>query len=147
METPIRAVHLGAIAALEQAVARLRATAVIIDDQAARSNYDLARAMYRERRAREAAFGCGLELFGEPAWDMLLDLYIAQAEGKRVAVSSACIAAVVPATTALRWIASLTRRGFVVESDDASDGRRSFLRLSEKGTEAMELFFQTRTKL
>lgn len=105
----------------------------------ARSNYDRARIMYGERRARDAIFGHDLALFGEPAWDVLLDLYIARAEGRRISPSGACIAAVVPETAALRWIDSLIRRGFV-DRFDHSDG--SFLRLSDKGLETMELFFQ-----
>jgi hypothetical protein len=43
-------------------------------------------------------------LFADPAWDILLDLAAARIDGRMVAVSSLCIAAAVPATTALRWI-------------------------------------------
>ena len=39
------------------------------------------------------------ELFGEPAWDILLDLYIANVENKPVSVSSACIGSAAPPTT------------------------------------------------
>lgn len=49
----------------------------------------LARQAYALRRKRAAIFG-NPELFGEPAWDILLDLYIAHAEAKPVSVSSAC---------------------------------------------------------
>ena len=147
MESLINGTELGAINVLEQALMQLRLSPKITGSETLRSNYHLARTMYRERRAREEIFGCGVVLFGEPAWDMLLDLYVAGAEGKRVSVSSACIAAAVPTTTALRWIDSLKRRGFVDRTNDPVDRRRSFLSLSEKGTKAMELFFQARAKL
>ena len=67
------------------------------------------RAMIRARRLRDQYFRG--DLFADPAWDMLLDLMAARIEKNRVAVSSLCIAAAVPATTALRWIKALTDRG------------------------------------
>src|SRR5690606_396517 len=58
------------------------------------------RGIIRARRLRDQFFRG--ELFADPAFDTLLDLYAARLEGRRVAVSSLCIAASVPATTALR---------------------------------------------
>ena len=54
---------------------------------------ELARQTYDDRRRRTKIFRSE-ELFGEPAWDILLDLYIAHADGKPVSVSSACIGSV-----------------------------------------------------
>jgi hypothetical protein len=51
------------------------------------------------RRLRERLLPAGL--FADPAWDMLLDLYAAEIEEQPVSVTSACIAAAAPATTAL----------------------------------------------
>jgi hypothetical protein len=59
------------------------------------------RAVIRARRLRSRFFS--EELFADPAWDMLLDLLQAEISHLRVPVSSLCIAAAVPATTALRW--------------------------------------------
>jgi hypothetical protein len=50
-------------------------------------------------------------LFGEPAWDILLDLFIAHCRGDDLQVSSVCIEASVPSTTILRWIARLESEG------------------------------------
>jgi hypothetical protein len=36
------------------------------------------------------------ELFKDPAWDILLDLYVARADGRGISVSSACIASGAP---------------------------------------------------
>jgi DNA-binding MarR family transcriptional regulator len=90
-----------------------------------------ARALYRARRARAASFDGHGNLFGEPAWDMLLDLFIAREAGRRVSVSSACIAADVPPTTALRWLSVLERRGLVERQADPIDGRRVYVALSD----------------
>jgi hypothetical protein len=60
----------------------------------------LARRMYLERRQREKHFPSNL--FGEPAWDILLDLYVAAKENVKIATTSACIGGSVPPTTGLR---------------------------------------------
>lgn len=81
------------------------------------------------------------QLFGEPAWDMLLDLYLADILSKRVSVSSLCGASKVPATTALRWIGHLTDQGLLERKSDPCDGRRIFLSLSAAGLRRMDDYF------
>ena len=81
------------------------------------------------------------ELFADPAWDMLLDLTAARAEHRRVSVTSLCIASGVPPTTALRWIGLLTDAGLIVRNEDASDKRRAFIELTEKGSDSMARYF------
>ena len=73
------------------------------------------------------------DLFGEPGWDILLDLYLHRRRAKRVSVTSACIAARVPPTTALRWISELIDRGLIEREGDPKDRRRAFLSLTEAG--------------
>ncbi|WP_353229162.1 MarR family transcriptional regulator [Novosphingobium sp.] len=97
---------------------------------------DLARRAYGDRRRRDRLFQSGL--FGEPAWDILLDLFISAKQCKRVSVTSACIGAAVPSTTALRWLAVLEQQGHIVREDDPADARRAFLQLSAE-TYAMML--------
>ena len=93
------------------------------------------RAAIRARRMR-AQFFEG-ELFADPAWDMLLDLFAAELERRRVSVSSLCIAAAVPPTTALRWIGTLHESGLFERQADPSDRRRAYIALSAKGLEGM----------
>lgn len=97
------------------------------------------RRMLRQRRMREQFFPA--DLFADPAWDMLLDLYAAQLEGQPVAVSSLCIAAAVPATTALRWIKTMTDTGLFERQADPRDGRRIFIGLAPEAAQAMERYF------
>ncbi|MEM8696947.1 MAG: MarR family transcriptional regulator [Pseudomonadota bacterium] len=97
------------------------------------------RAMIRMRRLRDRFFDG--DLFADPAWDMLLDLMAARLEGRRVAVSSLCIAASVPPTTALRWIRTMTDRGLFVRRSDPRDGRRVFIDLADEATAALERWF------
>jgi hypothetical protein len=93
------------------------------------------RAIIRARRLREHYFPP--DLFADPAWDMLLDLMAARLEDQHVAVSSLCIAAAVPATTALRWIKALTDQGLFVRVADPSDGRRVHIELSDGAATAL----------
>lgn len=99
-----------------------------------------ARRLIRQRRLREQFFPA--DLFADPAWDMLLDLYAARLERQAVSVSSLCIAAAVPATTALRWIKTLTDSGMFVREADALDGRRIFIAMSDKAFSAVERYFE-----
>jgi len=103
---------------------------------------DMARATYAKRRKRSAIFG-DPELFGEPAWDILLDLYIAQAEEKPVSVSSACIGSASPPTTGLRWLGVLAEQGLIEREHDPEDQRRVLVHLTEKGLGAMDEYFSS----
>jgi len=94
--------------------------------------------IYRSRRRRDAAFGEDADLFGEPAWDILLDLLDADAHGRRISVTSASLASSVPATTGLRMIAILEERGLVARTDDPLDRRRSHVSLTGKGRAVMQ---------
>ena len=98
------------------------------------------RRMLRQRRMREQYFPA--DLFADPAWDMLLDLYAARLERQPVSVSSLCIAAAVPATTALRWIKTMTDAGLFVREADSQDGRRIFIALAEAAFDALAHYFE-----
>jgi hypothetical protein len=91
--------------------------------------------MIWERRERERFFDP--QLFADPAWDMLLDLFLGELEHRSICVSSLCIAAATPPTTALRWIGNMTDAGLFERYPDPTDKRRHFLRLSEDARRAM----------
>ncbi|WP_054531822.1 MarR family transcriptional regulator [Erythrobacter sp. SG61-1L] len=87
----------------------------------------VAEAIYRHRQARRELFPVGL--FGEPGWDILLDLYISSKRNRQVTVSDACLASLVPSTTALRSLAQLEQEGLVERHRDPQDGRRIYVRM------------------
>ena len=101
----------------------------------------LARMLYAERRRRDRTFPT--DIFGEPSWDILLDLFVARGEGRRVPTTSACIGAHVPPTTALRWLRLLEGQGLIEREEDERDGRRTFVRLSTKGMDLVGNFLDT----
>ena len=100
---------------------------------------DIVRSVIRARRLRGRFFD--ENLFADPAWDMLLDLLQAEIAQLRVPVSSLCIAAAVPATTALRWLKTMTDKGLFVRRADPHDGRRVFVELSPATSVAMRRYF------
>lgn len=110
-----------------------------------RKDCEAARRLYRERRAREAIFDPGL--FGEPAWDILLDLLHSEASSKPISISSASIASTAPMTTALRWISVLTDSGLVRRAHNRFDERRRYLRLTDLGRSKLRTYFNMLPKI
>ena len=100
---------------------------------------DVVRSVIRARRLRARFFS--EEMFADPAWDMLLDLLQAEISHLRVPVSSLCIAAAVPATTALRWLKTMVAQGLFIRRADPHDGRRVFVELAPETSNALRRYF------
>ena len=82
-------------------------------------------------------------LFADPAWDILLDLTSAGLERTPVPTSSACAAAQVPLSTALRHVRHLVNSGLVKRWQDRNDKRRTLLALEDSVLEAMTGYLMT----
>ncbi len=106
---------------------------------------DIVRSVIRARRLRARYFP--EELFADPAWDMMLDLLQAEVAQLRVPVSSLCIAAAVPATTALRWLKTLVSQGIFMRHADPRDGRRVFVELAPQTSQALRRYFAEVTQV
>ena len=81
------------------------------------------------------------DLLGEPVWDILLELALADVEGKQISISSLCIASGVPNTTALRWVNLLCYRGLCARQGDDDDRRRKYISLSSQGRSSLIEYF------
>jgi len=99
----------------------------------------LVRKIIRQRQMRSKYIEG--DLFADPAWDILLDLTAARVEHIRVSVSSLCIAAGVPPTTALRWISQMTEAGLLERVEDEADRRRAFIALTDRTSDAIARYF------
>jgi hypothetical protein len=110
-----------------------------IDEDVPDVPVETVRSVIRARRLRGRFFS--EDLFADPAWDMLLDLLQAEIAQLRVPVSSLCIAAAVPATTALRWLKTMTDKGMFVRRADPHDGRRVFVELSRDSSLSLRRYF------
>jgi len=98
----------------------------------------------RKRRSRLEVIGA--DLLGEPAWDMLLELYALEIEQRRISVSKLCLASGVPPTTALRWVDKLQESGLVTRKEDPFDARRTWVGLSDDGNRRMREYFDAVAK-
>jgi len=101
------------------------------------------RQILRNRRSRTQVIGS--DLLGEPAWDMLLELYGLEIEQRRISVSKLCLASGAPPTTALRWVDKLQENGLVARKDDPLDARRTWVSLSDEGLRRMREYFNATT--
>jgi DNA-binding MarR family transcriptional regulator len=98
---------------------------------------NFARQIYEKRQKRIARFGS--QMFGEPAWEMLLLLYLGEG-GERQSQTGLADLSGAARSTAMRWIDHLVRRGFAHREDHPTDKRRNFIILSEKGRQLLELY-------
>lgn len=99
-----------------------------------------AQAMIAER-ARRYQFFNG-HLFSDPAWDILLELFVAELEMREVPVTNLCLTSNVPDTTVLRWIKTLSFEGLVLRRKDKIDKRRVLVQLTRPAYEAMLTYVQ-----
>jgi DNA-binding MarR family transcriptional regulator len=104
----------------------------------------IAQEEYANRRRRDRIFGSGV--FAEPAWDMLLDLYVQEHLGRAVSIQSLCVAASVPPTTALRWIGRLIDRGLLLRTPSRHDNRVVHVGLTADGRAGMEQYLRGRLR-
>ena len=97
----------------------------------------LARDILANRRRRHDIFGKAM--FGEPAWEMLLLLYVVES-GPRQTISRLADLAGASKSTALRWIDYLDAQRLVRRESHPTDRRAAFVELTEKARGAIELY-------
>ena len=92
---------------------------------------ELAAWLFMARRLREEVLGA--HLFSDPAWDILLDVYAADARGEKIQISSLSPMSNVPSSTARRWAHKLIELGLLERERDERDHRLTYIRLSGEG--------------
>lgn len=95
-----------------------------------------ARNLLKLRRARDRLMDP--RLFGEPSWDMLLELFVAHCDGKPVTVSALAQASGAPTTTGLRYILLLADAELVERRKATHDRRTILVSLTPKGEAMIE---------
>ncbi len=94
-----------------------------------------AKLIYAKRQVRRKYISG--DLLAEPAWDMLLELFMQFAGGAKVSITSLAHASHVPMTTALRYIDMLENEGLVERTRSNVDKRVTLLNLSKSGIVAV----------
>jgi DNA-binding MarR family transcriptional regulator len=98
-----------------------------------------AQAFHAERNRRARFFN--RSIFGEPAWDMLLSLYIM--DGRPLSAGQLANMIGAPQTTALRWLQYLEKEGFVARSTDPDDRRFTRIGLLDQGRQLLDAYFSS----
>ena len=80
------------------------------------------------------------DIFAEPAWDLLLDLFVADAAGKRITAREVGAKSAVQPSVMSRWVRYLLQVGLVIGT--SSSGLDDELTLSAKGFAAIEQMMQ-----
>jgi DNA-binding MarR family transcriptional regulator len=97
----------------------------------------LERAQYilRVRRSRERLLGRAM--IGEPAFDLLLYLYVRSGQ-RETSLMNLAKPARIPYTSAIRWIAYLADKGWVARGESESDRRATSVYLTPAGRAVMD---------
>lgn len=103
--------------------------------------WEQASAIYQARRLRGSFLPASY--FGEPGWDILLDLFMATMRGLQVSVTSACIGSAVATTTALRWIDVLETEALIERQPSSVDGRRTYVVLTPHGVDLIKGYLRS----
>lgn len=98
-----------------------------------------ARRAWQARRERERIFGPSL--VADPAWDILLTLFLGHADRREVTVFSVCSATAVAEWTVLRWITNLVEAKLVTRQSGGRDARSISLMLTKRGMSLMCEYF------
>ncbi|MDQ0840156.1 hypothetical protein [Sphingomonas faeni] len=82
------------------------------------------------------------DLFHEPAWDMLLVLFVARGEHLPMNVKTLVSFSDAPITTSQRWIEQLHKLNLINRVSDPVDRRRMEISLSHQGDQAMSAYLR-----
>lgn len=122
--------------------AKQRANEKMLIERALPMLTSVARDEYNARRERSRHLDPSL--FGELSWDILLDLFIHHGLGKRVSVTSACIASAGATTTALRHLTLLQEAGLISRDVSMADKRVAYIGLTDKGLQDIASYLNVR---
>ena len=97
-----------------------------------------ARIIFHGRLARARHFNRAM--FGEPAWDILLVLYINDRGGGRLTATKIADLIEQPFSTVVRWIDYLEKERLIERRQHPNDKRISLIGLLEKGRAAIDAY-------
>lgn len=96
------------------------------------SRTQAAKRIFEERRMRSHHF-TDRDLFGEPAWDILLQLFQGHSNGRGVKIEAVTMTSGLAMTSALRLLEVLERKGLIFAYRGEENPRQIYLRLSSRG--------------
>lgn len=100
----------------------------------------IARSEFHNRRRRDSLIRH--DFFADPAWDLLLDLYVEHHRRRPADLAHLCAASAVAPTIALRWIGLLIEEELVTRLPHGGESDDAQLELSARGVEEMERYLR-----
>ncbi len=134
------------IAVVDQPGKPLGAWAMFFRSNSSRSDDDDATALrnaettMRRRILRDQLLGAS-DHFGEPAWEILLDLFIHETKGQPLSMSALCVTAKIPTSSAMKLIQRMCDDGILERSQDIADGRRSLINIAPHVVHRLRAYF------
>jgi DNA-binding MarR family transcriptional regulator len=101
----------------------------------------IARAILEDRKVRASLFNPGM--FGEPAWEILLTLFIVDEDGPRLTIGRLIQLAGSPQTTSLRWLDYLEDQELIAREEHPRDARTAFVQLTDKARQALTKYLSS----
>lgn len=95
----------------------------------------------RRRKLRSDLLGVPQDMFSMPAWEILLELFLAELTGQKTNVSTVGLCSGIAPSTAQRWLVLLEKRNLVERRPDFADKRRQWIRLSRRTHKALRIYF------
>ena len=125
-----------AIDTVQHALGRIAALASVLPSSLAGASLSaMAERLYLERRRRDDYFPAGL--FGEPVWDLMLALFVAGEEGRRLSIAEAYEAARVKPAAGRRLLNRMEKSGLVARMAGQEDLRKRFVALTPNASERL----------
>jgi hypothetical protein len=113
-----------------------RRPAIVADQEdACTTARALAERLYAERRRRDALFPDGL--FGEPAWDLLLAMFVAREKGQATILCKAYKAAGVTDTTGRRLLDRMEADGLITRRRAPRSRKMRIVELTDLAVERL----------
>ena len=97
-----------------------------------------AQRILERRRSRTSEFDD--VMFGEPAWDMLLDLYVREAHGASTTASQLLEGTGARPVTASRWLQFLEEKGLASRRPHPLDQRVEFVALTGRARDSLDRY-------
>lgn len=96
-----------------------------------------ARSIVEMQKLRRRYFPAAM--FGEPAWDILLALYLAPAKSERT-IDRLASSSGAPLSTAIRWLRYLEAENLVMLDTNGHDPAQKQVHLTDKAYDSLRLF-------
>lgn len=102
---------------------------------------EIARLLLAQRHSRKRFLPNSL--FHEPAWEILLSLYVVHLRGGSLGVKQLVALVDAPVTTSQRWIDQLVHMKLLQRVNDPLDRRRQEISLTDHGAQALENYLRS----